>query len=63
MTGVKSLEQKTANQLQKELITTLLQRAGIKEKDIYRVALTNWVSKNLDLLTPSERQKYQKIIL
>jgi len=54
---------KDNQQLQKELITLLLQKASIKEKDIYRVAMTNWVSKNLDLLTPTERKKYQSVIL
>ena len=54
---------KTANQLQKELIMLLLQKASVKEKDIYRVAMTNWVSKNLDLLTPTEREKYKSVIL
>ena len=54
---------KTANQLQKELIMLLLQKASVKERDIYRVAMTNWVSKNLDLLTPVEREKYKGVIL
>ena len=54
---------KTIDRLQKELIMLLLQKANVKEKDIYRVAMTNWVSKNLDLLTPDERKKYQSIIL
>ena len=48
---------KTAQQLQKELIALLLQKASVKEKDIYRV------SKNLDLLTREERKKYQSVIL
>ena len=54
---------KTTQQLQKELIALLLQKASVKEKDIYRVAMTNWVSKNLDLLTREERKKYQSVIL
>jgi len=58
-----TISKKTSQQLQKELIALLLQKAGIKEKDIYRVAMTNWVSKNLDLLTPAERKKYRSVIL
>ena len=58
-----STAKKTAQQLQKELIALLLQKASVKEKDIYRVALTNWVSKNLDLLSHEERKKYQSVIL
>jgi len=58
-----TMTKKTAQQLQKELIALLLQKASIKEKDIYRVAMTNWVSKNLDLLTPAERKEYQSVIL
>ena len=57
------ISKKTSQQLQKELIALLLQKASIREKDIYRVAMTNWVSKNLDLLTPAERKKYQSVIL
>jgi hypothetical protein len=49
--------------LQEEAMTTMLQRAGITKKDIYKVALTNWINKNLDLLTPSEQLKYKEIIL
>lgn len=46
-----------------ELISILLQRAGLKEEDIYSTAMKSWASKNLDLLTPDEVQKYQEIIM
>ena len=49
--------------LKKEATETMLNRAGITKKDIYTVALTNWINKNLDLLTPSELTKYKEIIL
>ena len=38
----------------KELISTMLKRANIREKDIYDRALKIWISKNLDLLTKEE---------
>lgn len=46
-----------------ELISILLQRAGLKEEDIYSTAMKSWASKNLDLLTPDEVKKYQEIIM
>jgi len=49
--------------LKEEATETMLKRAGITKKDIYKVALNNWVNKNLDLLTPSELTKYKEIIL
>jgi hypothetical protein len=49
--------------LKEEATETMLKRAGITKKDIYQVALTNWINKNIDLLTPSEQVKYKEIIL
>lgn len=46
-----------------ELISILLQRAGLKEEDIYSTAMKSWASKNLDLLTPDEIKKYREIIM
>ena len=46
-----------------ELIAIMLQRAGLKEEDIYRTAMKSWASKNLDLLTPTEKKKYQAVIM
>jgi len=56
-------EQKRITSLKEEAIDTMLNRAGITKKDIYKVALTNWINKNIDLLTPSEITKYKEIIL
>jgi hypothetical protein len=50
-------------ELQNELIELMLTKAGVKKKDIYSVALTNWVNKNLDLLSPLEMNRYKSIIL
>ena len=49
--------------LQNELIDLMMRKAGVNKKDIYNVALTNWVNKNLDLLTPTEIHRYQSVIL
>jgi hypothetical protein len=54
---------KKSKELHDEAITLLLKRAGITKNEVYSVALNNWVAKNLDLFTSSERQKYKQIIL
>jgi hypothetical protein len=54
---------KPSKELYNELTEVLLQKSGLKKDTIYRTALKRWVSKNLDLLTPTERQKYESIIL
>jgi len=56
-------QQKKITSLKEEAIETMLNRAGITKKDIYKVALTNWINKNLDLLTPMELTRYKEIIL
>lgn len=49
--------------LVKEATELLLKRAGVKRKDIYKVAMKNWINKNLDLLTEEEIKKYKGVIL
>ena len=44
-----------------ELVTTMLERAEITKEDINDRALKIWISKNLDLLTEDEYEKYKKI--
>jgi hypothetical protein len=56
-------KKKELKELQNDLINLMLTKAGVNKKDIYNVALTNWVNKNLDLLTPAEMKHYQSIIL
>ena len=60
MTAEKKKELKN---LQNELIDLMIRKANVNKKDIYSVALTNWVNKNLDLLTPNEISRYQGVIL
>jgi hypothetical protein len=50
-------------QLQEELIELLLKKAGTTRKNIYSVAIKKWAVNNLDLLTPSEKSRYESIIL
>lgn len=44
-----------------ELVTTMLERAELTKEDINDRALKAWISKNLDLLTEDEYEKYKKI--
>ena len=46
-----------------ELISILLQRTGLKEKDIYNTAMKSWASKNLDLLTLDEMKRFREVIM
>ena len=46
-----------------EATEIMLRRAGVKKEDIDKVALKNWINKNLDLLTDAEVRKYKGIIL
>lgn len=48
--------------LQKELISLLLKKAGLKEKDVTEIALKRWALNNLDLLTATELEKYKRIL-
>lgn len=45
---------------EKEMISTMLKRANLSEKDIYDRALKAWISKNLDLLTKEELKRYKE---
>ena len=56
-------KKKELKELQNELIGLMMRKAGVNKRDIYNVALTNWVNKNLDLLTPTEINRYQGVIL
>lgn len=55
--------QANIKQLQDELVELMLKKAGIKKQDIYKSALKLWVSKNLDLLTPTELKRYKGIVI
>ena len=62
----KTEEKKKAKEMKDlylELISLMLKRAGLKEQEIYDTAIKSWASKNLDLLTPAEKKKYQSVIV
>ena len=59
----KKQNDKKAELLQKELITLLLKKAGLTEKDILIPALKRWATNNLDLLTAKEQEYYKSVIL
>ncbi|MCI6324416.1 MAG: hypothetical protein MR787_04990 [Bacteroidales bacterium] len=42
-----------------ELFSLLVQRAGMTTKRFIETAKNDFVADNLDLLTPSEKEKYQ----
>jgi len=50
-------------ELQKELLVLMLKRAKLTKQDLYDVAIRNFVTNNLDLLTPEEQAKYKGSIL
>ena len=45
-----------------ELLTKMLQKAGVSKSEIYDVAIRRWVNANLDLLTPADRQEYADVL-
>ncbi|MDD3405920.1 MAG: hypothetical protein PHH23_06615 [Paludibacteraceae bacterium] len=49
--------------MQQELVSLMLKKAGLKKEDVYDTAMRSWVSKNVDLLTPSELKKYKGIVI
>lgn len=62
-TKEKQIEEKKAENTQKELIALLLKKAGLTEKDIIIPALKEWATKNLDLLTPKELERFKSVLL
>ncbi len=59
--SLRNITDKEIKTMQKELVDTMLKKAGIKKKDIYEVAIRRWVNANLDLLTPAELEKYEHL--
>ena len=49
--------------LQKDIVTVLLKRTGVKLDDLYTSARKRFVASNLDLLDATELKKYDKILL
>ena len=49
--------------LRKEIVNVLLEKTGIKLDDLYSSARKQFVASNLDLLTPSELERFDPILL
>ena len=56
-------EKKEIKLLQKEIVDVLLKKTGVKLDDLYTTARKRFVSSNLDLLTATEREKFDSILL
>ena len=58
------MESKKANakKIGDELEALMLKKANLTKKDIYEAAITTWINKNLDLLSPAERLKYKSVL-
>ena len=46
----------------KELFELLLKKTGAKKKDIIDMAIDSFISNNLDLITPAEKKKFDKLV-
>lgn len=60
--SLRNMTDKEVKTMQKELVDTMLKKAGIKKADIIDSAIRRWVNANLDLLTPEEQKKYACIL-
>jgi hypothetical protein len=65
---MKSTVKKTDNNnekklLQKEIVNVLLKKTGVTLDDLYTSARKRFVASNLDLLTASEKKKFDSILL
>ena len=49
--------------LRKEIVNVLLEKTGVKLDDLYSSARKQFVASNLDLLTPSELERFDSILL
>ncbi|MDR0941338.1 MAG: hypothetical protein LBM68_03835 [Bacteroidales bacterium] len=56
-------ERKKVKELQNELLSLMLKKAGVTKQAIYDVAIRSWVAKNTDLLSSTEIQKYKSVLL
>ena len=49
--------------LKDELIKLILKKTNVTKADVINEALTSFVASNLDLLTPTERNKFKSILI
>ena len=46
----------------KELFELLLKKSGVKKKDLMDLMIRSFIKENLDLITASDRKKFDKLI-
>lgn len=45
-----------------ELLSMMLQKAGVSKREIHDVAERRWVNANLDLLTTTDKQQFAEVL-
>ncbi len=53
---------KIAEKQTKELFELLLKKTGVKKKDLFDIAIASFIRDNLELITPSEKKKFSKLV-
>ena len=63
MTQMEKKKRRTAVEKErKELLTLLLKKAKMTQKDVVDSALETWVAMNLDLLTDGEKKRFKNLV-
>lgn len=60
---METVANKEKQMLRKEIVNVLLKKTGVTLDDLYSSARKQFVASNLDLLTPSELQRFDSILL
>ena len=60
---METVADKEKQMLRKEIVNVLLKKTGVTLDDLYSSARKQFVASNLDLLTPSELQRFDSILL
>lgn len=45
-----------------ELLSMMLQKAGVSKREIHDVAERRWVNANLDLLSTADKQQFAEVL-
>ena len=51
-----------AKKQSKELLKLILQKSGVKHKEIVELAEQQFVRANLDLITPAEQKQFDRLV-
>ncbi len=54
--------QKQINEERKQLFELLLEKTNLTKKDIVEDAISTFIAKRLDMITPSERKKFKSLV-